>query len=119
MIAHALGVGDGVQWWHLMLAANLAIACSYLAIAWRTWGALIRTRGAPRTHSREMRKIVGAIFFTCAVGHALHAEHLLSTPWSDDSFVFAARQVADWHIAMWDTLTGLVGVRYWILDRRT
>ncbi|MCO4249569.1 PAS domain S-box protein [Pseudarthrobacter sp. MDT3-9] len=58
------------------------------------------------------------IFFTCAIGHGLHAVHpLLPLMGVDAAEGIAAREEIFWHDALWDVLTAGIGLYYWTLRR--
>lgn len=98
-----------MELWHVALFANVAVAIAYAAIATRVFGAVHAT-GQWRTN--PLAVATGAIFLTCAAGHAGHAEHLLLPSTAGD-----ARVVWDWHFIAIDLVTAAVGLRYWMLRR--
>lgn len=109
------GAGSGagardVELWHLALFANVAVTIAYAAIATRIFGA-VHASGQWRTN--PLAVATGAIFLTCAAGHAGHVEHMLLPSTAD-----AARAVWDWHFIAIDLATAAVGLRYWMLRSR-
>jgi PAS domain S-box-containing protein len=101
---------------HVGFVGNLVIALVYAAITLAILRPVIRS-GQVRTN--RLATMTGLIFFSCAVGHALHAAaaaeafggapahgtHAASATWSL------------WPSALWDSLTAAVGVYYWTLRR--
>lgn len=88
----------------LAFGANLTILLSYLGITWLILAGQVK---APTASGL----LVAAIFFTCGVGHGLHAVHLLG--WLGPNDVLHAAVVDhDEHITPWDTLTAAVAVAY-------
>ena len=94
--------------WIFGAAANAVIATAYLCIAYFVARGLLQTR---RWFSNPLALATSMIFFSCAVGHALHLQHLLLD-------VDGAREAHDWHIGAWDILTAMVGVWYLSLRGR-
>lgn len=104
-----------MDWWWLATAANAVIAAAYLAIS----AAII----VPLARSGQVRRnrlgtATAAIFFTCSIGHGLHAIHpLLPLAGLDAGEHLAARDEISWHDALWDVITAGVGLYYWSLRR--
>lgn len=98
-------------WSQLGLGANLALTIAYLAIAVSILLPLAHTGQLWRNHLGGM---TGMIFFSCAVGHAIHfeheARHLVAGGWSAVDI--------DWHLGGWDTFTAVAALTYWRLRRR-
>ena len=96
----------------LYLLGNLIIMVAYASIM---VGILVPVARAQQVRSNKLAVATALIFFSCAVGHGLHAlmtirslqhppAHLASPGWS-------------WPSAIWDLLTAAVGVYYWTLRR--
>ncbi len=87
----------------LALLANVVLAFVYFTIAAVILGGLHRS-GQLRTN--HLGIATTAIFFSCGLGHTLHAEHFLST---NPSFVDHS---ITWPMATWDAITAVVGITY-------
>ena len=96
----------------LYLLGNLVIMVAYAAIM---VGILVPVARARQVRSNKLAMATAMIFFSCAVGHGLHAvmtlrslqhpaAHLAAPGWS-------------WPSAIWDLLTAGVGIYYWSLRR--
>jgi len=90
-----------------MALANVTVSLSYFAICWAIIAPLVRA-GEARTNRLGVATAV--IFFSCAVGHGLHAEHALGGHEAGHGGV-------DWYSAVWDAFSASVGVYYWTLRR--
>ena len=104
-----------MEWWHVSAVGNTVLLLAYLGIS----AAIV----VPLVESGELRSnklglATALIFFSCAVGHGLHGLHLLSPALGfAEAHGQAARDVVDWHLALWDVSTAAVGVWYWTLRR--
>ena len=98
--------------WQLSLMANVAVSAFYFAIFAIVVTALYRARELTRN---PLGVATAAIFFSCGVGHAIHAEHLLAP--SLGFGLEEARAAVDWHVAWWDVATAAVGAVYLSLRR--
>ncbi len=100
----------------VFLLANLVIMCAYAAI---TFAIVVPVARAGQLRTNKLAVATALIFFSCSVGHGLHAamtyrsivqanitghDHLANPGWS-------------WTAALWDLFTGSVGVYYWTLRR--
>lgn len=94
--------------WHIALGANLVVGIVYFLISGAILGPLSRSK---QLRTNTLGLFTGLIFFSCGVGHILHAEHFII----GDEMVF--RRAADWHIALWDLTTAGIGLYYWRLRR--
>lgn len=94
--------------WIVGAVANAVIATAYFCISYFVGRGLVETR---RWFSNPLALATSLIFFSCAVGHALHLQHLLAD-------VDGARDAHDWHIGAWDLLTAAIGVWYLSLRGR-
>jgi len=112
------GAGGSVDaakmWWELAAASNAVISAAYFAI---TGAILLPLLRAGQLRSNRLGAATAAIFFSCAVGHGLHALHPLLPLVGDASPEGAAGRVVSWHDAVWDVGTACVGVYYWTLRR--
>lgn len=88
-------------------AANSVITVAYLAVALTIFRGVRRSGEWTRN---PLAVATGLIFFTCAIGHGAHAQHLLLSD--------LARQSWDWHLSILHAVTALVGVYYWTLRGR-
>jgi diguanylate cyclase (GGDEF)-like protein/PAS domain S-box-containing protein len=84
------------------LVANSLIAVSYFGITTIITRGLVRSRQFG--HNR-LATATAAIFFSCGVGHAIHAVHVLEGGG------------ADLHLAVWDSVTAVVALIYLSLRR--
>lgn len=96
--------------WQVGAVMNGVIAIAYFAISATILTGLWRRN---QLRSNPLAFLTGAIFFTCAAGHATHLEHLLFGP-----EVPAAREAFDWHMTWVDTVTAVIGVAYWQMRGR-
>ncbi|GAA2614625.1 hybrid sensor histidine kinase/response regulator [Paractinoplanes durhamensis] len=101
----------------LFLLANLVIMVAYAAI---TIAVMVPVSRAGQLRTNKLAVATALIFFSCAVGHGMHAflayrgitqaadtahlGHALSEGWS-------------WPSAVWDLFTAGVGIYYWTLRR--
>ncbi|MFI5897930.1 ATP-binding protein [Actinoplanes sp. NPDC051513] len=98
----------------LFLLGNLVIMVAYAAIM---VAIVVPVRRAGQLRSNKLAVATALIFFSCAVGHGLHAiatyrsivaagapAHLHGVGWS-------------WPSAIWDLITATIGVYYWTLRR--
>ena len=101
------------QW---ALVGNIVIAVAYAAITVAIAVPVVR---AGQVRSNRLAGATALIFFSCAVGHALHA----AMYWQASSDAAAMRGMHEtsgwslWPTAVWDLLTAAVGVYYWTLRR--
>lgn len=104
-----------MTWWLVGSLGSATVAVSYFAISAAILVPLVR---AGQVRSNRLGTATSAIFFTCAVGHALHAVH----PWLPFAGIghdegLAAQAGTSWHDAIWALTTAAVGVYYWTLRR--
>ncbi len=65
-----------IMWWQFELVVNLVISVAYLAISTLIAVPLVRTH---QLRTNKLALATAAIFFSCSVGHGLHAlEHVFS-----------------------------------------
>jgi PAS domain S-box-containing protein len=100
----------------LYILGNLVIMSAYAAI---TVAIVVPVARAGQLRSNKLAVATALIFFSCAVGHGLHALmayetvlHLASMP----GMAMAASSHT-WWSAGWDLFTAAVGVYYWTLRR--
>jgi len=106
-----------MEWWMLDLAGNGIISVAYLAIATMIIGGVARSR---QLLHNPLAVATGLIFFTCGIGHGLHAIHLLSPFLVPGDPVGMAARVEGTQPHMWiaDGITALVAVWYLTLRGR-
>ena len=99
-------------WSQLGAIANVTLTVAYLAIARSVLWPLARTGQLGRNH---LGLATGMIFFSCGVGHAIHAEHtfriVVTEGWAHTGL--------DWHLTVWDGLTAVIAVVYWRERQKT
>lgn len=104
-----------MEWWHVAAAANTVVMLAYLGISAAIAVPLVR---AGQLRTNRLGLATALIFFSCAVGHAGHAVHVLSPLVGlDVAHGQVARAAVDWHLALWDTTTAAIGIWYWTLRR--
>ena len=101
--------------WHVAFFASTVVALAYLAISYAIFRPLVQTR---QLRSNRLGLATGTIFFTCAVGHTLHAWHMV-VPFASEHTdqVLAARAGWESHDVAWELFTAAVGIYYWSLRR--
>lgn len=102
---------ESLEWWPLGLAFNAIIGMSYFAIAWSLLTAVDRN---DTWRTNPLGVATGAIFLTCAMGHAFHTLHLMEPGAVGE----ASRFGYDGHMLYADAATATVGVWYWTLRRK-
>ncbi|WP_250029456.1 hybrid sensor histidine kinase/response regulator [Paractinoplanes maris] len=93
------------------LLGNLVIMVAYAAIM---VAIIVPVARARQLWTNKLGVATAMIFFTCSVGHGLHAFMAirgLDHPGGHFGGVWT------WPSAIWDALTGLVGIYYWTLRR--
>jgi diguanylate cyclase (GGDEF)-like protein len=93
--------------WQVAFLASVAIAVPYFAISWFVARGLA---ASGQLSSNRLGLATALIFFSCGVGHALHAAHLVETP--------SYREVVDTHIVVWDVMTATIAIWYLSLRGR-
>ncbi|GAA2484295.1 hybrid sensor histidine kinase/response regulator [Winogradskya humida] len=100
------------QW---ALVGNIVIACAYAAI---TVAIVVPVVRAGQLRTNRLAVATAMIFFSCAVGHALHAATYWQAAWASSTTMAGMHQSWSlWPTAAWDVLTAAVGVYYWTLRR--
>jgi two-component system, sensor histidine kinase and response regulator len=102
------------MWWQVMAAANVVISLAYFGITAAILLPLVRARAV---RANRLGLATAAIFFSCAVGHGMHALHALLAPAGAPSAADSAALGVHWHEALWDALTAAVAVYYLTLRR--
>lgn len=110
----------GCHWeggWYVGLGANGIIAVAYFAIAWLIFSGLWRHE---QLKTNKLGRATGAIFFTCGVGHGIHAAHLLLPTFGIEVASGTALRLAysEFHMFLWPPLTAVAAVVYWTLRSR-
>ena len=100
---------SGVAGWWATLG-NLVIALSYAAITAAIIAPVVR---AGQVRSNRLATATALIFFSCAVGHGLHA----LAGWRAEAGMPSGHDGSGWPSAGWDLFTACVGVYYWSLRR--
>ena len=98
-------------WWQLESLANLVVAAAYFCIAALITVPLVR---GEQVRSNKLGTATAAIFFSCAVGHGLHSLHAFL---AGDGSHGSGHEMGTWWLALWHTLTAVVGVYYLSLRR--
>ena len=93
-----------MNWALAEIVANTVVSAAYFGIS----GAI----AVPLIQSGQIRRnrlgaATAAIFFSCAVGHGLHALHVVT----------GSATGSLWHTAAWDSVTAVIAVYYWTLRR--
>ncbi len=102
-----------MDWWRIGMVANAVISLAYFLITAAIVVPLVRSR---QLRSNPLGGATGAIFFTCAVHHGVHAVHMLMPAFGVDIVQGnAMRDAWGWQLALWDVVGGLVAVYYWTL----
>jgi two-component system cell cycle sensor histidine kinase/response regulator CckA len=98
----------------LFLLANLVIMVAYGAI---TVAILVPVSRAAQLRANKLAVATAMIFFSCAVGHGLHAFLAYRGIDGGTHLGHALDQGGSWPSALWDLYTAMVGVYYWTLRR--
>jgi len=94
--------------WELSVIGNLAIALPYFAISYFVARGLIKSG---QLVSNPLALGTGLIFFSCGMGHLLHAEHMA---FGGEQY----RAAADMHMTLWDASTAAIAIWYLSMRRR-
>lgn len=104
-----------MSWWYLGAVANVVIAVAYFLISAAIVVPLVRSR---QLWVNRLGTATGLIFWSCAMGHAGHAAHLLlPSVGMEEHAGFALRQAFSWHVAIGDAMTATIGIWYWSLRK--
>ncbi len=97
------------------LLGNLTIAVAYAAIM---AAIVVPVARAGQLRTNRLATATAMIFFSCAVGHGLHAwmayRELIHV---DLAHTMGTSPGVPWSSALWDLLTAAIGVYYWTLRR--
>src|SRR5438445_10117356 len=86
--------------WQIGAFANALVAVVYVAIA-LIIAAPLKREG--QLGANRLGTATAAIFFTCAIGHAMHALHLIGPAFGvEQSEGIPLRDSYSWHHAIWD-----------------
>jgi PAS domain S-box-containing protein len=101
----------------MFLLANLVIMAAYGAI---TMAIVVPVARAGQLRTNKLATATALIFFSCAVGHGLHAVMAYRTI-LQNAALHQMHQMSSliwmWPSAVWDLFTATVGVYYWSLRR--
>lgn len=104
-----------MSWWYLGAVANVVIAVAYFLISAAIVVPLVRSR---QLWVNRLGTATGLIFWSCAMGHAGHAAHLLLPALGMEEHAgLALRQAFSWHVAIGDAMTATIGIWYWSLRK--
>ena len=100
----------------IFLLGNLIIMVAYAAIV---VSIVVPVGRAGQLRTNRLATATAMIFFSCAVGHGLHAVMAYRTVMQVSEAQQMHMDVAGWPwtSAVWDVLTATVGVYYWTLRR--
>jgi PAS domain S-box-containing protein len=99
----------------IFLMANLVIMVAYAAI---TAAIVVPVTRAGQLRTNKLATATALIFFSCAVGHGLHAVMAYSTILNAPGETHGAALLGwSWTSALWDSFTAAVGIYYWTLRR--
>jgi hypothetical protein len=102
--------------WQIGFTVNAVILVTYLAISALILVPLIRTQ---QLTTNRLGLATGLIFFSCGIGHGLHAVHLIGPSLGfDEEAGRAARTAFELHLSLWDGLTACIAI-YYVTLRRT
>ncbi|MEU4626325.1 PAS domain S-box protein [Actinoplanes sp. NPDC023801] len=98
------------------LLANIVITFAYASI---TVAILVPVSRAGQLRTNKLAVATSMIFFSCAVGHALHAIMAYQTIIRGPAAHHMAGNAVGWSwtSALWDATTAAIGVYYWTLRR--
>ena len=98
------------------LLANIVITFAYASIM---VAILVPVSRAGQLRTNKLAVATSMIFFSCAVGHALHAIMAYQTVMRGSAMHHMAGDTLGWSwtSALWDAGTAAVGVYYWTLRR--
>ena len=97
------------------LLANMVITVAYASI---TLAIVVPVARAGQLRTNKLAVATAMIFFSCAVGHALHAAMAYQTIIGSASHRMHEDAAGwSWTSALWDVVTAAVGVHYWTLRR--
>jgi len=102
----------------LFLLGNLVIMVAYASIM---MAIVVPVRRAGQLRSNKLAVATALIFFSCAVGHGLHAlvtyRSIVANTVGGSHQHHGAGGGLDWPSAIWDLITATIGIYYWSLRR--
>jgi PAS domain S-box-containing protein len=98
----------------LYLLGNLVIMIAYAAIM---MAIVVPVARAGQLRTNKLALATAMIFFSCSVGHGLHAVMAVRTIAAEVPHAHAGALALSWPSAIWDLCTAAVGVYYWTLRR--
>ncbi|GAA4955351.1 hybrid sensor histidine kinase/response regulator [Actinoplanes utahensis] len=103
------------MWDQLFLLGNLIIMVAYAAILVAITVPLVR---AGQVRSNKLAAATALIFFSCSVGHGLHAWMIYQDLMRATSGTMPMRHGSvPWPSVVWDLFTATAGIYYWTLRR--
>ena len=104
-----------MEMWQVAAAANVVVTVAYVAISVVILRPLLREG---QLGTNRLGTATGIIFFTCAVGHAAHAMHLIGPSIGiEEAAGIPLRATATFPHVFWEVLTAGIGLYYWSLRR--
>jgi signal transduction histidine kinase len=104
-----------MEMWQVAAAANVVVTAAYVAISVVILRPLLREG---QLGVNRLGTATGIIFFTCAVGHAAHALHLIGPSIGvEEAAGIPLRATATFPHVFWEVITAAMGVYYWSLRR--
>ncbi len=104
-----------MEMWQVAAAANVVVTVAYVAISVAIARPLLREG---QLGPNRLGTATAAIFFTCAVGHAAHAIHLIGPSVGiEEAAGIPLRASATLPHVFWEVFTAGIGVYYWSLRR--
>ncbi|HEX8510645.1 MAG TPA: hypothetical protein VF635_14255, partial [Propionibacteriaceae bacterium] len=101
-----------IAWWQLALVANTVISVAYAAISILI---LVPTARARQLWTNKLALATALIFFSCSVGHGLHAVQPLIAYLNGRQDEL--QHMNNWWLATWHTFTAIIGIYYLSLRR--
>ncbi|HYP44051.1 MAG TPA: response regulator [Propionibacteriaceae bacterium] len=101
-----------IAWWQLALVANTVISVAYVCISLLI---VIPTARAKQLWTNKLALATSLIFFSCSVGHGIHAAQPIAAVANGDTA--ALKHMNTWWLATWDTFTAIIAVYYLTLRR--
>ncbi|MEU4241681.1 ATP-binding protein [Actinoplanes sp. NPDC026619] len=98
----------------LLLLGNLVIMVAYAAIM---VAIVVPVSRAGQLRSNKLAVATAMIFFSCAVGHGLHALTIYRSIVDHGGAHLGHAMSEAWPPAVWDLFTAAVGIYYWTLRR--
>ncbi|MEP6462502.1 MAG: PAS domain-containing protein [Frankiaceae bacterium] len=96
------------------MLGNTVVSVAYFGIMYAVLTPLIRAR---QLRSNRLGTATAAIFFSCAVGHGLHALHAAGMLHGTSGGAAPDGMGLRWYEATVDVITAAIGLYYWSLRR--